>query len=232
MQTKFLLGAFLASSVWVFGQDKSIGFTIPESTLSPDKRYGVTVPSTDDAIDLDDFPAGKEPRNKLVESSSGRVIAVIAAETGWSRMNHGGVLPSRWAPDGSLLLWEVDGKWFPDALVLLKIENGALVWQTNILKAAQEVILARTKAAAPQKFAKAKKENAGNGSAYPQGFSVDVEAMDPIALPLRVRVALTSNPKEIPDMVTLESHLEAIVDSRGKFVVTGFHLGRGHSSHF
>lgn len=145
-------------------------------------------------------------------------------------MNHGGVLPCRWSPDGSLLLWEVEGKWFPDALVLLKFNNGTLEWQTNILAAAQKESLSRTKNAAPEKYAEAKKANAGNGSAYPEGFTIDVVAMNPIALPLCVWAALTSDPKEIEDFPQLESALQAVVDDRGQFVVTHFYVGSGYYS--
>jgi len=232
MRSNLIVAAFLVSAAGALAQEKAIKSSIPESTCSPDRRYGVTVPSMDDAIALGDDAPAKEPPNKLVEQKTGRVVAVIKADTGWDRMNHGGVLPARWSPDGSLLLWEVDGKWFPDALVLLKIVNGELAWQTDILKTAQQAVLERTRKAAPAKYAAAKKQNAGSGSAYPEGFSVDVEAIDPISLPLRIRVALTSNPKEIPDLITLNSHLEAVIDPQGKFIVTGFHLGRGHSRHF
>ncbi len=45
-------------------------------------------------------------------------------------------------------------------------------------------------------------------------------------------VALTSNPKGIEGKATLESHLEATVDEKGKFTVTKFGLGAGASSHF
>lgn len=229
MIRKATILALCAFSACVFGQDnQSKRITIPDTSRSPDHRFGVTVP----VRDFDDEKS--HPPNKLVEIKSGRVLAVLAGETGWTKMNHGGVLPARWSRDCSLLLWEVDGKWFPNALDVVKIEKDEVKWQTDILKAAQEAILARTKAATPQKYAAAKKANAGNGSAYADGFSIDVEALDPIALPLRVRVALTSNPKQIPgpDMVTLESKLEATVDVDGKFVVQSFGLGPGKSRHF
>jgi hypothetical protein len=146
-------------------------------------------------------------------------------------MNHRSVLPARWSPEGSLLLWEVDGKWFSDALVLLKLEKGAVLWQSDILKAGQESIMALTKKAVPTKYAEAKEANKDHGSAYPEGFSIDVEILGPIVLPLHVLVNLTSNVKEIENWPTLESHLEGLVDAQGKFVVKDFKLGKspGHS---
>ena len=195
------------------------GFSVPKSSLSPDKHYGVTVPI------LAEHDGSMDPKNSLIELQCGRVLAVIHANTGWDRMNHGEVLPSRWSRGGSLLLWEVDGKWFHDAFVLIKIEKGEVKWQTDILKAAQEAILTRTTKAAPKQYALAKKANEGSGSAYPEGFSVDVEAVGRVTVPLNVRVALTSNPKQIEGESTLNSHMEAVVDSEGRFIVKDFGMG-------
>ena len=199
------------------------GFTIPEITLSPDKRFGVLVPGEKG------YDAGE--KNKLIEVSTGRVLAVIAGEPGMERMNHGGIMPARWAPDSSLLLWCVSGKWFPRALVLIKLSDGKVQWQLDLLKTGQEEILARTRQAAPEKYAAAKKQNAGNGSAYPEGFTVDVttdgDEGTPIVLPLRVHVTLTSNPKGLedhPKNAELDATVEAEVARDGKFKVLQFKL--------
>ena len=170
-------------------------FSIPDKTLSPDRRYGVTVPIF--AVTKDDEP---EPTNNVVEVRTGHRLAVIHADTGYDRpLNHHETLPARWSSDSSLLLWEVAGKWSPDTLVLLKLDDGHMVWQRNLLELAQQAILARTRKAEPEKYAEAKKANAGNGSAYPEGFTVDVEVLDPIAFPLHVRAFLSANPKGIED---------------------------------
>lgn len=97
---------------------------------------------------------------------------------------------------------------------------------------AQQAILTRTRKAAPEKYAVAKEANAGNGSAFPEGFTIDVEALDPISCPLHLRAVLTSNPKGIEDFPKLDSHLDAIVDKDGKFKVTDFQLGHAPSRHF
>lgn len=203
-------------------------FLIPDYTHSPDGRYGVTVPIF--AAVKDDET---EPTNNLVEIRTGRVLAVIHADPGYDRaLNYHETLPSRWSPDGSLVLWEVAGKWFSDAVVLLRLENGRVAWQRDLLRLAQEAILSRTRKAAPEKYAAAKTANAGNGSAYPDGFSIDVEARDPIALPLRVRAVLTSDPKATGSVPKLESHLDAVVDEQGNLKVTDFGLGHATSRHF
>jgi hypothetical protein len=164
----------------ITGKQFPDGFGVERSSLSPDKRYGVLAP------DLDHYDDAATHQNKLVEVKTGRVLAVIQAETGMVHMNHGGILPSRWSADGSLLLWKVDGKWCP---------------------------------------------HAGNGSAYPDGFTVNVTDSDqgdaPLSLPLAISTALESDPKAIedfPEKAKLNSEMDAIVDPDGKFVVKNFHL--------
>jgi hypothetical protein len=224
MQKQFLLFAFiLAAAINHARSEPPAGFTIPEKTLSPDKHFGVLVP------DEQRCDAGE--KNKLVEVSTGRVLAVIAGEPGMKRMNHGGVDPTRWSADSSLLLWRVDGKWFPRALVLIQLKDSEVRWQLDLLKTAQQEILARARKAAPKKYAAAKKQNAGNGSAYPDGFTDDVttdgEDTASVELPVRVHVTLTSNPKEIEDFpkdAQLDAMLEGEVGADGKFKVVSFDL--------
>jgi len=203
-------------------------FSIPTSTLSPDHLYGVTVP----IFDVNRSDIMNDSQNQVVEVATGRILAVIHGLTGYNRsLNFRETLPARWSPDGSILVWEVDGKWFPNTLVVLKIENGEARWQTDIMKVAQKAILDRTEKAFPEKFAAAKKANAGNyGSAYPDGFAIDVDVTGQISFPLHIQAALTANPKL--DSTDIDSHLEGAIDSDGNFITTDFGLGRGQSSHF
>ena len=213
----------LSSSAW--GQIVPKGFQVPDSTLSPDHRYGVTVPLLADVLTHgEDY----DPPNSVIDMKTGRLLAIIRGAHGWDRMNHGGVVPARWSPDGSLLLWSVEGKWSVRTLVLLKIEQGKVKWQIDVLQAAQQAILTHTKEAVPKRYAAAKKATAGSGSAYPEGFTVDAQAIGVVKLPLEIDVDLTSNPK-IPDpgIPQIDSHLEGLLNARGRFVVTSFHLGRG-----
>ena len=214
-------GGLAVSSDAAVAQIVPAGYTIPDITLSPDHRYGVTVPGLDTP----------NPHNSLIEIKTGRVLAEIEADTGYEHANHIELLPSRWTKDNSFLLWEVDSKWCDRALVLLKLENGKVEWQRNLLKIGQQAILARTKQAAPGKYRAAKEQNKGNGSDYPDGFTVDVvvasEAGKPLSLPLAIRVFLTSNPKGMgdPKFINLDARLDASMNSEGKFTVTNFHLG-------
>lgn len=241
MKTKLLL--LLLAPAMVFGQAEDpgsdedavravpnlpAGFSVPASTVSPDGRYGVTVP------DRDHYEKDETVHNQIVEVSSGRILAAIKADAGLLHMNHGGIAPSRWSTDSSILLWQVEGKWSPRALVLVRIQNGAVKWQTNVLKTAQQEILVRTKKAAAAKYAAAKKENAGNGSAYPDGFTVNVTAAgtsdDLLSFPVAVHAELTSNPKAIEDFpksAQLDANLDAMILEDGKLTVKSFNLGAG-----
>jgi len=209
------------------------GCQIPDDSVSPEGHYGVTVPETfDEQLE-------REPKNSLIDLRTGRVVAAIEAKfAGYTRMNHGGC-GGNWSKDSSLLLWEVGGKWSNMALTLLKIDKGEVVWQTDILRAAQTAILKATQAARPSQYAAAKAFNAGNGSAYPEGFTVQVNAWEdnlseprPVTLPMWVSVILTANPKAIEDAPSLHSYLLGKVDQNGRFSVKEFSLTPIDSPHF
>jgi len=210
----------------ITGKQFPDGFGVERSSLSPDKRYGVLVP-----VDFDHYDDTK-PQNELVEVESGRTLALIDADTGKAGfMNHGEIEPSRWSADGSFLLWEVTGKWSPRALVLLKIEDGKIKWQRNLLKMTQKEILARTRKASPTKYAAIKKRNSElDQDTYPDGFTVDVQITGkegvPLTFPLNVEAFLESDPKakamEPPPSVYVHSEMEATIDSEGKFIVKNF----------
>lgn len=216
------------------------GFEVPADTLSPDKRLGFLVPD----IDND----SRDARNSLVDVKTGRVLAILqAASVGYSRMNQGGVLPTRWSPDGSVAIWQVDGKWSDEALVALRLQAGKVAWQANVLKLGEQAILNRTKQAAPKEYAKVQKMNGGMGtlppgelagvddprSSYPQGFSIQVDVTGPLTFPLHVTAELTSGAKPGVDMYNyLTSHLTGLLDEKGKLTVTEFHLGPAKPSRF
>jgi len=198
------------------------GYLLPEETLSPDHRYGVLVPQADQ------FPDDARPKNKLIEVKTGRVLAEIVGNTGWKGMNHETVLPARWAKDGSSLFWQVDGKWGPIALALVRIENGAVKGQTDIYQEVVQTILTRTREAKAKDYAAAKNRASGYGSAYPDGFTIDIYAAGeedaPLTFPLKIHADLTSDPKGITKK-PLASYLDGTMDEGGKFTVTNFKLG-------
>jgi hypothetical protein len=208
----------------ITGKQFPDGFGVERSSLSPDKRYGVLVPA-----DFDHYDDSK-PQNKLVEVETGRTLALIDAQTGKAGfMNNGGIQPSRWSADGSFLLWEVAGKWSPSALVLLKIEDGKVKWQRDLLKMVQEEILARTRKASPTKYAAIKKRNSElDQDTYPDGFTVDVQITGkegaPLTFPLNLKASLESDPKamESPRKNQLSSEIKAVLDSEGKLIVKNF----------
>jgi hypothetical protein len=187
----------------ITGKQFPDGFGVERSSLSPDKRYGVLVPA-----DFDHYDDSKS-QNKLVEVETGRTLALIDAQTGKAGfMNHGGIQPSRWSADGSFLLWEVAGKWSPRALVLLKIEDGTVKWQRDLLKA----ILTRTREFLPKGF--------GDFT----GIDVQVTGKEdaPISMPLAIHVEFDTNPKPLVSPPNSHYTMEATVNSEGKLIVKSF----------
>ena len=86
----------------------------------------------------------------------------------------------------------------------------------------------------------AKNENKGNGTAFPDGFTVNVRVEGdkeggatenvqgkPISLPFKVHAELTSNPKEMedwPQEAELDSELDGVITPERQLNVTGFRL--------
>jgi hypothetical protein len=151
--------AIFSAAVAATAANPNNDYITPRLTFSPDHRYGVMLPVFH--IDSDD-PDSRV--NKVVNLASGHVVALIHAVPGYDRaLNFHETAPPLWSADSSILLWKVNGKWCPDALVLLKVEKGKQKWQLDLLKTAEQSILTRTKSAAPQKYAAAKEANIGNG---------------------------------------------------------------------
>jgi hypothetical protein len=220
----FVTSVALGSAVVAGAAGVNTDYITPTFTFSPDHRYGVTIPVFH--IEAAQGPGGR--MNKIVELRTRRIVAVIHGKPGYDRaLNFHETAPPRRSADSSVLLWKVEGKWFPDALVLLKLQQGREKWQVDLLRTAQQAILTRTKNAALQRYAAAKEANSGNGSAYPDGFTVDVTTdEDKIAFPLQVLVDLTAKPKQMGDFPgNLESHLDAVVTEDSKFIVKDFKLG-------
>jgi hypothetical protein len=208
-------------------------YIIPWFTFSPDHKYGVMIP----VFHIERPQAPDDRLNKVVELRTHHIVTVIHAEPGYDRrLNWHETTGTRWSPDSSLLLWKVNGKWNPDALVLLKIEENKAKWQLDVLKTAQQAVLSRTQAAAPEQYEICKKANAGSGSAFPDGFTINVttdrEYTRTVSLPLGVHADLTANPKHIENLPNVDSYLDAVVSPDGKFIVKDFQLGSRKKSLF
>ena len=219
--------ALFSAAVAAFGANPNTDYVTPPFTFSPDHRYGVMIPVWHD----EGAQQPDDRMNKVVDLRTHKTVVVIHAFPGYNRaLNFHETAPPRWSADSSVLLWKVNGKWFPDALVLLKVEQGREKWQLDLLKSAQNAILERTHKATPERYAAAKNASYSVGSAYPDRLTVDVtpdaENNNRVSLPLRVHVDLTANPKHIENFpANLESHLDAVVTENGKFIVKDFKLG-------
>jgi len=225
MPRNVILTILFSASVLTAAAPLNTDYITPSFTFSPDHRYGVTIP----VFHIDAAQETDERKNKVVDLRTNQVVAVIHGEPGYDRaLNFHETARPRWSSDSSVLLWKVNGKWFPDALVLLKLKDDAQLWQLDLMKASQQAILARTKGAAPTRYTAAKAASYCVGSAYPERFCVTVTTdEDKIAFPYHVLVDLTANPKGIESFpANLESHLDAIVTPEGKYIVRKFALGR------
>ena len=201
MELKFVRGKHINPAALPEGSASAVrvpeGFTIPPYTLSPGGDFGVLVP------DFAHYKESGDSQNKLVATKSGEVIATINGLTWYEdtkmQMNNGSIT-SCWSTDGTTLSWVVGGKWFPRTFAVLKLRGGAVAWQLDVLKCVQREILSRTRAAVTSNYAAAMRQNQGNGSAFPDGFSVDVTTPTTgFSLPWVGNVTLDSNPKSIPN---------------------------------
>ena len=221
----------------VYGETSQVKLTsgtiILPSSISPNLQYGVSVFDnfTNDLPDQIDA-------NRLFDLKNGKAITEIRSGSGYTRKNHGLVLPARWSLDSSLLLWEEEGKWSADSLELFQLNHDKVIWHLDLLEKVQKSILSLTHKAAPRKYKAAKKFNEGgcldgftvnvrvDGDKLRDGMSCSVKGK-PVSLPLKVHAELICNPKEIdryPSDAVLNSYLDGVVSPKGKFTVESFHL--------
>jgi len=190
--------------------------------LSPSGRYAVTVPKGEFVDQIADS------KNQLITATTGTTLAQLPGWVGHNRMNHGGC-DGTWSKDESLLVWIVDGKWSSDSVVVAKTGGARVDWVVDLSPPCQRAILERLKGVDALAYTRAKERNNGNGSAYPEGFTIDVrtgdvEGEDP-KLPLKVRIDLTSDPKGMHNE-SVECWLDAVLDEHGKLSFGEFHMGR------
>ena len=187
----------LSALCWRLHAEIPPNYRIMDGSASPDGSLAVLEPV---AVGVSDDEYWKM-RNQLVEVKTQTLIGGIEGVPGMKRMNHGGA-SAQWSADGSLLLWFVDGKWGPRSVTLVKVTDGKIARQVDVVKACYNELLKRARAAHPKTYAAAKKENAGSGAALPDGFTASVALKQRDAapkFPVEFVVTMTSNPKGIED---------------------------------
>ncbi len=222
----FILGLIILTSARA--EDVSDTSPIPDTALSPDKRYGVTVPPS-----FTDADAYSEANN-IVDVKSKHVLGYINAPTAYARMNHSDLLPAWWSTNDGYLLWQVYGKWGMDTQMLVCLKSGEIQWELDVIKVLQREILTRTEATDTKKFLAAKKKNWGSGSAYPETFVIDSQAKGankgPLTFPVQFDVFLTSDCKGVGREPALDSSMEATLGEDGEIKITGFRMGRNRAA--
>ncbi len=185
---------------------------IYEHSHSPDGKWSITMPLISPKMNWD-------ARHSIVSNETGEVLVVIDGVATSDKSNHGS-LRAMWSKDSQRLLWIVDSKWNQLSVNYLTIRDGN-VSQFNVYRSAVFEILARLRQDKPDEFAEAVAETAGNGTAYPMGFTIRLD-IDPSEmrpeLPLKFTVELTSNPKGITTDPTLEATLEGSLNDKQALV--------------
>ncbi|HEY8901067.1 MAG TPA: hypothetical protein VIM61_11705 [Chthoniobacterales bacterium] len=221
-------GSRLAADAWT----PPAGYCVPEETLPPDGTYGVLAPGWE-LYDKGDPP----PRNRLVNVKTGATLleldgpawATWVQDDSGRTMNHLD-LAAQWAKDGAVLAWAIDGKWSPAACLLVAVKDGAVAWHTDVLRAAQEKILAETRAAVPKNYAAARQQNEGSGAAFPEGFSIGIDLPPAgFTLPWRGHVTLDSNVKSIgeenwPSAANVGATMDFAVSADGAVTFSHFRI--------
>ena len=202
------------------------GFAVVPTSASPDGKLAVIAPDTRTP------PTKHSHDNKLIEVATGKVIATLVSPTAPIHDSEVDFEP-RWSADGSLLEWYVDGKWGSYALVLVRVEHGAVISQIDVRELAVHEVLAEVQRAHPAAAAAAKREGAQAGWWFRDGLAIDVkpagisETNDgrtiprPTKLPLAFDVTYTSNPKGLdsyPAAAVVDGILPLAIDEHGTLV--------------
>jgi hypothetical protein len=194
------------------------GYSIVPKSTSPDGKLAVTASPDDDT----------KP-NQLVDVATGKVVATLVSTPAPLHDSHADFEP-RWSTDGSLLEWYVDGKWGSWALVLVRVDRGAVTSQIDVRELAVHEVLAEVQRTHRDAAAAAKREGAQSGSWFRDGLAIDVKPVgtkvrdDRLdvpkpALPLELEVTYTSNPKQLdeyPKAAKLDGVLALAIDAQGK----------------
>jgi hypothetical protein len=220
----------IAIGSMVMAENLPKGFYISDNTLSPDHKYGVTVFNNTDNGDVEPPDGAK---SQVIEVKTGHVLGAIQADLAMKNMNHDEIVPTRWTADDSMMLWQVDGKWGFSDIVLIKLADGKIQSQIDLLDLLQKEILKRTQKAKPKDYAAVKATSADFGSWYKDGFAIDCvldekgDGTDgPMKFPLVYQVFLTSNTKGMEDIVNVDSRMTASIAADGTLHVDDFHIGR------
>ena len=198
-------------------------YTTPDITLSPDHRFGVTVPELGGNKQL------KDPENQVIEIKTGRVLGVIQSDdVAYDHINNGEIVPAFWSADEAKVLWQVDDKWGFGTIILLSLDGEKIANQVNVLLLLRTEILKRTRNALPEKYEIVKKAGAGDGSWWQDGFAIDC-VLDSkggsLTFPLLFNVFLSSDPKNDSGPEEVNSRMTAEIKADGTLEVKDFHLG-------
>jgi hypothetical protein len=195
------------------------GFAVVPKSISPDGKLEVIAPAD----------ATSTQPDQLVEVATGKVVATLISTPAPLRQSNLEFHPS-WSKDGSLLEWYVDGKWGSWALLLVRVEHGAVAAQIDARELAVHEVLADVQQHHASAAAAAKREGKAAGAWFRDGLAIDVRpsgtergddglTVPAPSLPLSLDVTYTSNPKQLdtyPKAAQLDGSLALVIDAQGK----------------
>jgi hypothetical protein len=171
-----------------------LSYTLLESTLSPNKQFGVIFPK----LLLEGSP------DFIVDAKQSLVLGEVNTDEPYFEHKNRGGLDVYWSPDSSAVLVENAGRWEPDGLVLLELKDGKISRQTKLGDQLGKMF--------SPAIAKAehRRNDPDNGGAY-----YDVKAVrwkKEGGLQLRISCDGYTNPKAFDTSSTWEGKLEAVYD--------------------
>jgi hypothetical protein len=123
-------------------EDSSVGlpaayakdYLIAASTLSPDKKFAVIYPTSDD----------EEPstvKNHVVSLRPFAIIGTLDTKDPYFKNRSHGGLSAKWSRDSSVALITLASKWGPGDIFLLELRDGKLARATNLLDKVHDLLV-------------------------------------------------------------------------------------------
>lgn len=115
---------FVAAIVRVTAADWPEDYVVHENSTSPDGRYGIAIPESDDVAKKQPDPKIEEyyALNYLADIKNHTVLGAIKGSDYFRHQNHAG-LSVTWAPDSKMCVAQYDARYGWDSVYVLKIKG-------------------------------------------------------------------------------------------------------------
>lgn len=218
LQSAFCFAAFAAPPL-------PKGYEISPNSTSPNGEFCVIEPTRDAFFKAIESSSKINFYNAVVNAKTGKILEKVKDDYGI----HDGPQfindHALWSPDSSTLVWVIDSKWGPSSITVFRLANRHVISQTDLRTPIDNELLKRTKKAHPKIYKNAVKENAGCGSWYPDGFTIDIHVSPLTTNDVIFTAALTADPKDVQGWPN-DAKIYALIDGKlgvhNKFTFTHF----------